>query len=127
MDTNELVKEAMYSSIAKTILEGVDTTARDAIIQRSIESALKDYQFKQAVEKVAAKRAEEIAEELLKGPEWTALIQEAIRRGFNNYLINLERAVSGSLIEMLHGVASTDTYKSRGAYLLAKWPTNEEE
>ena len=117
----EVIQAAVHASIAKTILEGLDTSARDAILQKSIASALKDYTFRSSVETVVAAKAAKVVAELVETDEWDTRITETIKAGFEDYLANLKAAIPGVITLSLHG-KDGGGYSSQSAHILKCWP-----
>lgn len=120
--TDESVKEAIHATIAKQILDGLDTSARDAILQKSIREALTDWKFRGAVQDVVNDKASEVAAELVNSPEWSARIKDTISRGFDDYLESLRVAMQNTLREAMHGKGGSNTYDRFPAKILAHWP-----
>lgn len=120
--TDESVREAIHTTISKQILEGLDTSSRDAILQKSITEALKDWKFRGAVADVVNNKAREVAAELVNSKEWTEEIRTTIQLGFEDYLKNLRIATQKTLLEAMHGKDGTSTYDRAPAKLLAVWP-----
>jgi dTDP-4-dehydrorhamnose reductase len=85
----EAVKAAITTTIARQILEALDSGHRDAILTESIEKALTQYDFHRAVQDVVAQRAQEIARDMVQSEEWTAKIREAALRSFDAYLTKI--------------------------------------
>jgi len=121
MKLDEQVAEAVRATIAQQILASIDTTARDAILAKSIREAITDYTFKHAIEKAAADKAAEVVKELLASESWTIKIRQTILNGFDDYLKNLRAALPAALIKMLHGDNSSSYDRSAG-HILAVWP-----
>lgn len=117
----EAITKAVHASIAKTILEGLDTSARDAILQKSIAKALSDYTFQHGVQEVVADKARRVVAELVESDEWESRITETIRSGFEDYLKNLRSAIPGVLALSLHGKEG-DGYSKQVAAILGQWP-----
>lgn len=117
-----MIKEAIHASIAKAILDGLDTEARDAILQKSISSSIGDYKFRHGVEEVVAEKAKQVVAELVESYEWENKITEAIRAGFDDYLANLRSAIPGVLALAMHG-RDGDGYSRQTAAILKCWPS----
>lgn len=115
------ITEAVHASIAKTILEGLDTEARDAILQKSITAAIGDYKFRHSIEEVVASKASRVVAELVESEDWESRITEAIRSGFEDYLNNLRAAIPGVIALSLHG-KNGDGYSKQVAAILGRWP-----
>ena len=113
------IQQAIHATVAKTILDGLDTEHRDALLQKSIVATIDGYDFRNAVSKVAAEKAAAVAEKRMQSEEWTRRIEEAIRGGFDDYLTNLRAAIPGALAAMLHG--KPGSYAS-AADILRCWP-----
>ena len=116
----ETLKSAVWASIAKTILEGLDTEARDALLEKSIQKSIKDYAFSGEVSKVVADKARRVVLELVETEDWERRITEAIRSGFNTYISNLERAIPNVISLSMHGELG-DSYSKRSAAILKCW------
>jgi hypothetical protein len=123
----QLIQEAIHTSVAKAILEGLDTSARDAILQKSISKALGDYQFRHAVENVVADKAKAVAAELVESEEWTQRIEEAIRAGFEDYVKDLRKATSKVMAMALNGEEGESYSSQRAGALLKCWPKGSKE
>jgi hypothetical protein len=89
--SNEAIENAVVASIAGQILQGIGAEHRDAIMQRSIEEALKSWSVRNAVEKAVALRAAEIAADLCRTDEWGKRIEETLRAGFEAYLASVKK------------------------------------
>ena len=109
------ITEAIHASVAKTILEGLDTEARDAILQKSITAAICDYKFRHRIEDV-------VAAKLVEAEDWESRITEAIRSGFEDYLSSLRVAIPGVIALSLHG-KDGNGYSKQVAAILGRWPT----
>lgn len=121
---NKSITEAVHASIAKTILDGLDTDARDAILQKSIADSIGGYTFRNEVEKVVADKARRVVTELVESDEWETKITEAIRAGLDDYLSNLRAAVPGVIALSLHG-KDGDGYSKQTAAILRCWPSGK--
>ena len=119
---DERIKEAIHAVIAKTILEGIDTEARDALLQKSITDAISDYSFRVAIEKVVAEKAKAVVSEMVETEEWTLAIEGAIRAGFDGYIRNLRIATEKLLKVQFHG--KDGSYASSGNVLRC-WPESK--
>lgn len=113
------IREAIHASIAATILSNLDTSHRDAILQKSIADTLNDYKFSNGISEVVSAKAAAIAKELVESDAWTARIRTAIIEGFDAYLKNLTVAVEKHLKQSFHGVQGS--YGQAGR-ILADWP-----
>lgn len=113
------IQQAIHATVAKSILDGLNTEHRDAILQKSIIDTIDSYDFRHAIGKVAAQKAAVVAESMMESEEWTRRIEEAIRAGFDDYLANLRAAIPEALKEMLHG--KPGSYASAGD-ILSCWP-----
>lgn len=124
MKLDEQVAEAVRLTIAEKILASLDTSARDAILAKSITEAITTYDFRRQIEKVAADRAVQVVSELLKTEDWTIKIRQAIVGGFEDYLKNLRAALPETLKRMLHGKDGSSSYDRSAGSILADWPVN---
>lgn len=113
------IKEAIHATVAKSILAGLDSEHRDALLQKSIVATIDSYDFRNAVSKVAAEKAAAVAKSMMESEDWTQRIEEAIRAGFEDYLTNLREAIPDAIKAMLHGKSST---YSSSADILRCWP-----
>jgi len=120
MDT-QAISDAVHASIAKTVLEGLDTDARDAILQKSIAAVIGDYKFRSSIEDVVAAKAGRVVAELVESEDWESRITGAIQRGFDDYLSNLRSAIPGVIALSLHG-KDGDGYSKQVAAILGRWP-----
>lgn len=118
---DQTIQEAIQATIAKEILAGLNTSIRDALLQKSIAKTIGDYTFRDAVGKVVAAKAAEIATKLIASEEWEKRIEQAIRDGFDLYVANLTTVSHSVLLAAFHG--DKDGYSHRGpARLLDTWP-----
>ena len=113
------ITEAIHSTVAKTILDGLSTEHRDALLQKSIIAVIDSYDFRNAVSKVAAEKAAAVAAGMMQSEEWTSRIEGAIRAGFEDYLTNLRAAIPDVVKVALHG--RSGSYASAGS-ILSCWP-----
>ena len=113
------IQQAIHATVAKSILDGLDTDHRDALLQKSIIATIESYDFRNAVGKVAAEKAAAVAEGMMESEDWSRRIEEAIRAGFDDYLANLRAAIPEALKGMLHG--KPGSYPSTGS-ILSCWP-----
>lgn len=120
---DKLITEAVHASIAKSVLESLDTEVRDAILQKSIVEAIGDFRFRSRVDEVVAEKAGRVVSELVEPEEWSARITAAIQAGFEDYLKNLRQAIPGVLGLALHG--KEGDYDRRTAAILRCWPRSD--
>lgn len=120
---DEELRQVVYSTIAKQILDGLDQSHRDAILQESIADALGDYKFRNAVNEVVADKATKVAKKLVESDDWTARIEQAIRDGFDDYLVNLRTASQTMLKDAFHG--KTSSYGGSHASIVNCWPATK--
>jgi hypothetical protein len=113
------IQDAIYATVSKTILEGLSTEHRDALLAKSLVEVIKDYKFQNAIERVAADKAAEVAKQLMETEEWHRRVEEVIRDGFEDYLNHLRVAMQESLKKMFHG--TNGTYGSCSP-MLHCWP-----
>lgn len=113
------IQQAIHATVAKSILDGLDTEHRNALLQKSIVATIEGYDFRNAVGKVAAEKAAAVAERMMESEAWTERIEQAIRGGFDDYLANLREAIPDALGTMLHG--KPGSYASAGS-ILSCWP-----
>lgn len=97
------LKEALHATIAKQILEGLDATHRDALLEKSLIAVVKDYGFRSAIEKVAADKAAKVAMVLLDSEEWSERVEQTIRDGFEDFLLQLRAAIPDAMRRTFHG------------------------
>jgi hypothetical protein len=121
MMNDEQVEAAIYATIAKHILDGLNSNHRDTLLQTAIANTIKSYDFRNAIDKVAAGRAAEVAAEMMKSDEWEERIRLAIEAGFTDYLLNLQKAIPAAMQKMMHG-KDGGTYGTCAAELLRCWP-----
>lgn len=121
LDDKQL-KDAVYSVVAKQVLEGLSTEARDAILQKGISEAISDYSFRKAVEEVASAKAAEVAREIMSTDDWRTQIEMVIRAGIEDYLAGLRQAIPAALLECFHG---EDGKYPKSGKVLGKWPKIE--
>lgn len=122
MLNDETLKAAIHATVAKQIIEGLGTEARDALLLKSMTAALTDYTFRNAVEKVVAEEAMKVAAQVVQSDEWHRRITEAIKAGFDDYLINLRAATQRMAQEMMHGTQGVDAYSRWPGKVLGQWP-----
>jgi hypothetical protein len=67
----------------------------------------------EAIQKVVAQRAEEVARELVNTDQWTERIKAEVTNGWQHYLQQLSPAVTRVLIESLHGKDGSYGYAGR--------------
>lgn len=114
-----VVEQAIHATIAKQILEGLDTTSRDAILAKALVDIVKGYNFREAISQVAAAKAAEVATELMATEDWTGRVEQAIRDGFEEYLSQLRAAIPEAMKKTFSGQAGS--YGSAGSVLQC-WP-----
>lgn len=113
------LKAALHATIAKQILDGLDTSHRDALLQKSLVDVVKDYSFKNAIEKVAADKAAKVAMVLLDSEEWSQRVEQAICDGFDDFLLQLRAAIPKAMKKAIHGTEGN--YGGCGSVLNC-WP-----
>ena len=114
-----LLKEAIHSTIAEQILKSLDTEARDELVKKAMVDVLTSYRFENAVTQVIVKKAEAVAAELLETDNWKLMIRDAVERGLETYLKQLEGTTVEAVKAMFHG--EDGTYGSK-AGVLRFWP-----
>lgn len=120
----EQITAAIHATIAKTILEALDTEARDALLQKSIAEVLGGYKFRAAIDEVVAAKAKRVAEQLVASDEWTRAIEATMRESFAQYIQNLRVAAEKMLVDVFHG---TDGTYSHASLALRCWPKPKPE
>ena len=123
---NEAIESAIRDSIAKTILEGIDTAARDALLQKTIKDVIGSYSFRSAVESVVAEKAASVVSELVDTDDWNNRIIQVIREGFEVYLRQLKSAIPKVIAATIHGTDG-EMYSRQVASILKTWPKIEAE
>ena len=113
------LKAVLHATIAKQILDGLDSTHRDALLQKSLVDVVKDYSFRNAIEKVAADKAAKVAIRLMDSDEWSQRVEQAIRDGFEDFLIQLRAAIPEAMRRTFHG--KEGSYGGCGSVLNC-WP-----
>lgn len=113
------LKDALHATIAKQILDGLDSSHRDALLQKSLLAVLKDYSFKSAIEKVAAAKAATVATGMMDSADWSKRVEQAISDGFDDYLIQLRAAIPSAMKKMFNGTSGN--YGNCGSVLHC-WP-----
>jgi hypothetical protein len=116
------IEAAIHATVAREILNGLDTEARDALLQKSITDALTDYSFRKSVGDVVSAKAAQIAAELVETDEWQAAIREHIKGGFDKYLAQLDQGMLKGFKRLLHGNSSGNSYDRNPALILSDWP-----
>lgn len=116
---DEKVQEAIRTTIAAEILKGIDSEARNTILQKSIVEALKDYSFKNAIEKVVVDRAIQAAKEMVESDEVGNKIDQAVTKAVDDFTNKLPTAVHAALLEALFGKDNNSSY-DRGPGLVLK-------
>jgi hypothetical protein len=109
---DETISDAVSKVIAGQIIQGIEGKARDAILKRSIVEALKDWSFRDAVQKAVTAKASKIAAKMVEEEEWARVITDAVLSGFDMYIAALPNAVRDMLIETMHGKQSSSGYAS---------------
>lgn len=112
------VKEAIRQTIAKQILDNLNTDARDALVLESMEKVLETFDVQHAIRSAAAERALEIARELYKTEEWSKKIADEIRQGFQDYLNQMRKQLTAGMIKFMHGTGENYGGHSGMAFLL---------
>lgn len=126
MVTEQSLQNAINASVAKQILDGLDNSHRDELLQKTLERVLKDYDFRGAVGKVVSEKAIKVASELAESEEWESRIKQAIKNGFNRYINKLEVASENLIKRVLHG--TRDGYNAKGPHeLLMSWPEEKQD
>ena len=115
---DETIRNAVAVTMAAKIIEGIKDEHRDAILRGSIESALKDWEFKNAVQKEVAEKARQVASELLNTKEWADRIAFAVEEGLQRYIKQIPVAVEKTLIEALNGKESDRGYGSSAGLIM---------
>ena len=100
---NAVIEKAITNQIAEQILKGIETEHRDELLKKSIVEALTHYKFSYGIAEVVSERAKEIVAEMVKTDDWSNRIEQAIREGFEQYIINLKDATQRVLMEGMHG------------------------
>lgn len=115
LDIDENALKAVRTVIAQQILASIGTEHRDAVLTASIESALKDWSFRNSVEGAIAENAVKVVHDMLQEPHWQGRIHDAVEAGFNQFLSRLIDAVPKLLTEAIAGEGGT--YQRAGAIL----------
>lgn len=110
-------KEAVSLIIGQKILESLDTNTRDKILKDSIIKALQDYSCKNAIEKVVAIKASEVAAELIQSQEYYLKIKQACERGMAVFIAKLEKAMELGLAEFLMGQNNDRGYGGHAGWI----------
>ncbi len=108
--SDKQLSDAIATTVAKQILETITQEHRDAMLMKSITEALKSWQVNHKIEDIVAKRAGEVAEELLQDNLWGDRIIAAVQDGFDLYIQVLPQAVKESLVEAFHGKERSGSY-----------------
>lgn len=101
---------AIATTVAQQILGSLEQKHRDAFLEKSIATALKDWSVRSTIEKIVAARAAEVVEEILKEPAWTARVKAAVKQGVEAYLKILPTATAQMLAEAFHGKEGERSY-----------------
>ena len=117
MDLDKATKDAVSKVIAEKILSGIGTEHRDAILCKSIEESLKDFEVKQAIEKVVAAKAARITVTLLEEKEFAGMVRACCLEAMKKFLGDLQEAMEISLQECIVGKAG-DTYSRKPGLIL---------
>ncbi len=118
----EAINTAIRDTIAKTVLEGLDNSTRNAILQESITKALTDYRFTSAINDIVAEKARRVTADLVESRDWSERIKATIEAGFNDYLVNLRAAIPQMLAQGMHGREHKDSYYAQSGQILKCWP-----
>jgi hypothetical protein len=116
---DEQVTAAINATVAKTILESLDTEARDALLQKSIAEVIGGYKFRSAIDDVVSDKARRIAAELVETEAWSMAIERTLQEAFSRYLWKLSGAAEEVLKKVFHGEAGT---YQQAALVLRCWP-----
>ncbi len=103
MDMEKVAIEAIRNKIAEQALLTISEPDRNALVTKGIADAIKDWSFKNAVEKAVSKRAEELAIEYLHSDEGTKLIRDTVTLAMANFTASLIPALHSAMIEALGG------------------------
>lgn len=117
--TDDALKEALHTTIAKQILEGLDSTHRDKLLQKAMVDVVKSFDFRHAIDKVAAEKAAAVAYRLMESEDWTARVEQTIREGFDEYLQQLRGVLPEAMKRAFHGQSGS---YSNAAAILYCWP-----
>jgi hypothetical protein len=114
---NAELNDAIAQTIAKQILDGLSQEHRDQFLIASVAESLKDWKIKQAIERVVATRAEEVAWEMMKEDIWINKLKDAVVKGFANYLVLLPGAFLKTIMNAVHGNNKQSGYQESGKML----------
>ena len=114
---NAALDNAISRTIAERILKELDEEHRNELIARSIAGAIKNWNVQDAILKVVASRAAEVAAETIQKEPFASAICLAVREGIRAYTDQLKVAVTNTIIEAMHGKDSTGGYSRPGAIL----------
>lgn len=119
MDLKDEIQKAVIASMSAEILKRITTEDRDAILQKSIEGALKDWTFQATLNKAVAEKAQEVAVSMLNSDKWHGRIVKAVQEGCDAYLADLPMAVKKALIQSMHGTTGNNSYENRPGAVLS--------
>lgn len=117
---DKAIRDAIHASVAKSILATMDQEACNALLEKSIASALQSYDLRAAVQAVVAEKAVQVVSELMQSDEWDLRITEAMQAGFELYISELHRAIPQLMIESFHGKLD-GSYGTRAGQILSKF------
>lgn len=114
------MEESVRAVIAGQIIQAIGTDARDAILTKSVKSALTDYNFKASIEKAVCENASKVAFEMLNSVEFQTQIESAVRDALYELTAQIPHAVYNAMVQALAGKDST-SYGSSSRGELHNW------
>lgn len=119
------LNNAIQAVIAKEILNNLDSTHREAILQHTLEKVLGSYTFESAIRDVIQEKAIEAAAILAETQHWKTQIHDAVTKGFQKYLSKLQPLIETTLVQAFHGKKSDNHYSNEPSSIATKWPKSE--
>lgn len=95
------IDKAIELDIARKLIEGLTPEQKQIVFERGMMSALKDWDFKNGLEKSVAVAGTEMAAELLDTAEWKARVRAAAEDGLERLITQLPDAVYNACVVAL--------------------------
>lgn len=124
--SNAELEQAINATIAKEIISSLDSTHRNALLEKAMVKVLQSYAFEHVIGNVIKEKAMEVAATLIETQSWKTQIQDAITLRFQKYLVELQSAIHKTLLQAFHGKDSTDSYYREAGKILSNWPSKKD-
>lgn len=99
--------KAVLAKVAEAILAQIGTESRDAILTKSVQSALADYTFKHVIEQAVCDEAARHASEMLLTDAWQQRFHKTVIDSVERLMAKLPDAIECSIKEALFGTGET--------------------